>query len=266
VTRWVDTHGHLHLRARGEGRQGDGLHPLDEDEPAAVLRRAAAVGVEWMVNPGTDLASSQESFRLAAQFPGVVFPTAGLHPHDASHWPEQADAIAALAVDAVAIGECGLDFYRNLATPEAQVVALRDQLRLAERLNKPVVVHCRDAFAGVHQLVEATGSGPRTVLHCWTGGPRWTKRFIDLGVTFSFAGPIAFATGDTVRRGAAVAPPERTMVETDTPYLNPIDKGAPNEPANVVKVGEALAGVWGMPVEQVAALTTATALRVFRGG
>ena len=72
--------------------------------------------------------------------------------------------------------------------------------------------------------------------------------------------------GDTVRLGAAEAPPERTMVETDTPYLNPIDKSSPNEPANVVRVGEALAGVWGMPVDQVAELTSATATRVFRGG
>lgn len=251
MTRWVDTHGHLHL---------------SEADPAELLERARAVGVEWMVNPGTDATSSEESFRLAARFPGIVFPTAGLHPHDAVHWLEQADAIARLAVDAVAIGECGLDFYRNLSAPELQVVAFRDQLRIAAELDKPVIVHCRDAFAEVHDLVGATGSGPRVVLHCWTGGPRWTKRFDALGVTFSFAGPLAFPTGDTVRRGAAVAPPERTMVETDTPYLNPIDKGAPNEPANVVRVGEALAGVWGVPVAEVAELTTATAMRVFLHG
>jgi TatD DNase family protein len=251
VTRWVDTHGHLHL---------------SDDDPAALLDRAAAAGVEWMVNPGTDAASSEESFRLAARFPGVVFPTAGLHPHDASRWPVEADRIAELAVDAVAIGECGLDFYRNLSAPEDQVTAFRDQLRLAERLGKPVIVHCRDAFAEIHDLLESTGCGPRAVLHCWTGGPKWTKRFDALGVTFSFAGPVAFETGDTVRRGAAEAPPDRTMVETDTPYLTPPPRSAPNEPANVVRVGEALAGVWGMAIDEVAARTTATALRVFRGG
>lgn len=250
-THWVDTHSHLHLS--------------DEDS-TALITRAAAAGVEWMVNPGTDLSSSQESFRLAQRFPGVVFPTAGLHPHDASRWKEEADAIAALATDAVAVGECGLDFYRNLSSPQDQIAAFRDQLHLATTLDKPVIVHCRDAFDAVHELLESTECGPRAVLHCWTGGPRWTKRFRDLGVSFSFAGPIAFPTGDTVRLGAAEAPPERTMVETDTPYLNPIDKSAPNEPANVVRVGEALAGVWGMAVDQVAALTTATAMRVFRGG
>ena len=249
--RWVDTHSHLHL---------------SDDDASGLLQRAASAGVEWIVNPGTDLASSRESFRLAQQFPGVVFPTAGLHPHDASKWKDEADGIAALAVDAVAVGECGLDFYRNLSSAEDQTAAFRDQLHIATALNRPVIVHCRDAFDAVHELLEDTGTGPRAVLHCWTGGPRWTKRFRDLGVTFSFAGPIAFPTGDTVRLGAAEAPPERTMVETDTPYLNPIDKSAPNEPANVVRVGEALARVWGVPIEKVAALTTATAMRVFRGG
>lgn len=271
MTRWVDTHGHLHLRAGFEGSPGVGSGEpprsvLGDEHSAALLDRAAAAGVGWMVNPGTDAASSEESFRLAARFPGVVFPTAGLHPHDAARWREQADAITRLAAGAVAIGECGLDFYRNLSAPEDQVTAFRDQLRLATDLDKPVIVHCRDAFAQIHELLESTGCGPRAVLHCWTGGPRWTKRFDALGVTFSFAGPLVFPTGDTVRRGAAEAPPERTMVETDTPYLNPIDKAAPNEPANVVRVGEVLAEVWGIPVAEVAELTTATAMRVFRHG
>jgi TatD DNase family protein len=147
------------------------------------------------------------------------------------------------------------------------VTAFRDQLRLAERVDKPVIVHCRDAFAEVHDLLESTGCGPRAVLHCWTGGPRWTKRLAALGVTFSFAGPVAFETGDTVRRGAAEAPPDRTMVETDSPYLTPPpDRSAPNEPANVVRVGAALAAVWGITVDAVAVLTTATAARVFRSG
>jgi TatD DNase family protein len=105
------------------------------------------------------------------------------------------------------------------------------------------------------------------VLHCWTGGPRWTKRFRELGATFSFAGPITFAGGDTVRFGAAEAPPDQTMVETDTPYLTPPpDRHALNEPANVVAVGTALAAVWGVAVGDVATATTANAQRVFGRG
>ena len=101
-------------------------------------------------------------------------------------------------------------------------------------------------------------------MHCWTGGPRWTRRFDDLGVTFSFAGPLTYPTGDTLRRAAAVAPPDRTMVETDAPYLTPESRrpGA-NEPAFVTETGAALAEVWGLSVHEVATRTRAHARRVF---
>jgi TatD DNase family protein len=102
-------------------------------------------------------------------------------------------------------------------------------------------------------------------MHCWTGGPRWSRRFLDLGVTISFAGPVTFETGDTVRRAAAVVPPERAMVETDTPYLSPPPfRGEPNEPSRVALVGEALADVWDTPVEEVARVTADNARRIFR--
>ena len=247
---WVDTHCHLQLAAAG----------TDE-----LLDRAAAAGVGWVVAPGTDEATSEQSMVLATRYPGRVIGTAGLHPHDASRWPGVADRIAELASVAGAVGECGLDFYRNLSPPEAQFEAFRAQVALAADLDKPLIVHCRDAFTEVHDIVEEEGGGERIVLHCWTGGPRWTKRFDALGVTFSFAGPVAFETGDTVRRGAAVADPTRCMVETDTPYLTPPPhRSLPNEPANVVRVGEALAEVWGTTADEVARMTTATAQRVFR--
>jgi TatD DNase family protein len=190
-----------------------------------------------------------------------------LHPHDASSWPEVEGRIRALAVDADAIGECGLDYYRNLSPREDQQVAFTAQLGIAAETGKPVIIHCRDAFADVHAAVEQAGLGERAVLHCWTGGPRWTRRFAELGVTFSVAGPVAFETGDTVRLGAAVAPRDRTMVETDTPYLAPPPhRGEENRPALVPLVGAALAAVWGIEGDEVAALTTATAERVFAGG
>ncbi|MDH3471240.1 MAG: TatD family hydrolase [Acidimicrobiia bacterium] len=246
---WVDTHCHLFATA---------------EAPAALLERAAAAGVEWVVCPGTDAATSQAAAELAAEFQGTVLATAGLHPHDAKHWPQQRDAIEALAVSAAAIGECGLDFYRDLSPRDEQLVALRDQLQLAVDLDKPVVVHCRDAFAELHQELERSDATPRVILHCWTGGPRWTKRFDELGVTFSFAGPVAFEKGDTVRLGAAVAPRDRTMVETDTPYLSPPPyRGEDNEPARVVLVGEALADVWELDPSEVASLTVARAAAVF---
>jgi TatD DNase family protein len=220
----------------------------------------------WMVCPGTDAEGSEAAVALAAAHPEVEA-AVGLHPHDASRWREDGERIAELVRHAVAVGECGLDFYRNLSSREDQLVAFRAQVSLAGDVDLPLIVHCRDAFAELYDELERSGAGPRTVLHCWTGGPRWTRRFRELGVTFSFAGPITFSTGDTVRRAAAEAPPDRTMVETDAPYLTPPPhRRDPNEPANVVAVGHALADVWGMAPDEVARSTSATASRVFRRG
>jgi TatD DNase family protein len=249
--RWVDTHGHLFL--------------LDE-EPGVVLERAAAAGVDWLVCPGVDVATSEASRSLARRFPETVRWSAGLHPHDAGSWSEVADRIAELAADADAVGECGLDWYRNLAPRDAQIAAFTEQVHLAAHLDKPVIVHCRDAFADVYDILASADLGERAVLHCWTGGTRWTKRFAELGVTFSYAGPLTYGGDETLRLGARFAPPGRTMVETDSPYLTPEPlRGASNEPANVPHTGAVLAQVWGVDVAEVGRLTTQTAARVFGG-
>src|SRR5690606_633966 len=108
-------------------------------------------------------------------------------------------------------------------------------------------------------------SGPRSAPHSGPGGPRWPRRFLELGVVFSFAGPLTYPTGETIRLAAELVPPERAMVETDTPYLAPVPhRGEPNEPAWVVHTGEVLASVWGISIEQAARATSATAERVFR--
>lgn len=244
---WVDTHCHLQLDGR---------------PPAELLARADQV--DWVVVPGVDVESSEAASRLAAEHPGRIRWSAGLHPHDAEQWPEARERIRRLASDAAAVGETGLDYYRNLAPAEAQRMAFAEHIELAAELDKPLIVHCRDAFADVHAMLAEAALGERAVLHCWTGGPRWTKRFRDLGVTFSFAGPVAFETGETVRLGAAEAPPERALVETDTPYLAPPPhRSKQNEPAWVSLVGFALADVWRLDPEEVAAMTSAHAAQVF---
>jgi len=251
VTSWVDSHCHLHLCDA----------PADD-----LVRRAVAAGVAWMVCLGTDAPGSEAALALADAHDEVEA-AVGMHPHDATRWAEEGDRIVELARRASAIGECGLDFYRDLSPRDVQLAVLRAQIELAGDLDLPIVVHCRDAFRELYEEIEGSGAGPRTVLHCWTGGPRWTRRFRELGVTFSFAGPITFEKGDTVRLAAAEAPIDRTMVETDSPYLTPPPhRRDPNEPANVVAVGHALADVWGLDRAEVARVTSATAARVFRRG
>jgi len=116
----------------------------------------------------------------------------------------------------------------------------------------------------VYEILSEADLGEKAVLHCWTGGPRWTKRFREIGATFSFAGPITYTKGDTVRRAAAEAPPERTLVETDTPYLSPEPhRSEPNRPEWSILNGFALADIWGMKADEVARLTSENAARVF---
>lgn len=246
---WVDSHGHLFL--------------IDE-EPVDVLDRASSAGVGWLMCPGVDVPTSETSSALAARFPERVQWAAGLHPHDAQDWPQVANRIEELARDADAIGECGLDWYRNLAPKQDQIVAFSAQVDLAKGLGKPIIIHCRDAFRDIFAILEEADIGEHAVLHCWTGGTRWTKRFAELGVTFSYSGTLTYSGDETLRLGARFAPRERTMVETDSPYLTPEPlRGQSNEPANVPLTGAVLAEVWGLPLEEVAELTSATAARIF---
>jgi len=246
---WVDSHGHIFFI---------------KDDPEAVLERAIDAGVDWVMCPGVDVETSEQSRDLASLFPDRVLWSAGLHPHDATAWPDVAERIAELALDAAAIGECGLDWYRNLSPREDQMLAFRSQLALAEELDKPVIVHCRDAFKDVYDLLEAANLGEHAVLHCWTGGAKWTKRFDQLGVTFSLAGPLTYETGETLQHAARFLPRDRTMVETDSPFLTPEPlRGQSNEPAYVTTTGKTLAEIWGVEAADVARLTTGTATRVF---
>ncbi len=245
---WVDSHCHIFML----------------DDPIGAVDRAVEAGIEWMLVPGVDIETSLEARRLASERPDRVLWATGLHPHDAERWDDEQGRITALAVDAAAIGEVGLDYYRNLSPRDVQRVAFRDQVQLASHLDKPVIIHTRDSFADVYEIVGEADLGEKAVLHCWTGGPRWTKRFRELGAIFSFAGPITYTTGDTVRRAAAEAPPERTLVETDTPYLTPEPhRDETNRPEWSSLNGLALADIWGMPGDEVARITSENAARVF---
>ena len=213
---WVDTHCHLQL----------------DDRPTDELLANAYPHLSWLVVPGIDAASSEAAVALAMTNTNILS-TAGLHPHDAERWDEERVRIEALLPHVSAVGETGLDFYRNRAPVADQRRSVLDQIDLAVGADLPIVVHCRDAFSDVYEILGT--SEVRAVLHCWTGGPRWTKRFLEIeSVTFSFAGPVAFETGETVRFGAALVPPERCLVETDTPYLAPPPhRTEQNQPAYV---------------------------------
>ena len=250
---WIDAHCHLQLEDRGG------------PTPEEAVARAVAAGVERMVCIGTDLATSAEAIRLAALFP-EVWATVGLHPHDASKLDAEWDGLVELASAdrVVGIGEAGFDLYYRHSEPDAQEAAFRAQLRLAAERGLPLVIHSRDAWAETFGVLESEGVPPRTVFHCFTGGPAEAERALSLGCWLSFSGIVSFKTADDLRAAAALTPENRLLVETDSPFLAPVPhRGKTNEPALLPAVGAALAVARGEPLEKVAETTRNNALAFF---
>lgn len=249
-TTWVDSHCHPQLDAT----TGDA---------DAVLTRARAAGVVGMVVVGTDLASSREAVALASAHPDV-FATVGLHPHDASKLADEWDALADLATHprVVAVGEAGFDYHYLHSDARAQADAFRTQIRLAHELDKALVIHSRNAWDDTFAVLAAETVPRRAVFHCFTGGAREAERALALGAALSFSGIVSFKNADDVRAAAAACPPDRLLVETDSPYLAPVPyRGKENEPAYVGAVGAALAAAVGRDPAVVAAETARAAAR-----
>lgn len=247
---WVDTHCHL-----------DSL----EDLPGS-LDRAAARGVAAMITVGTDLLTSRTAVAMAHQHPNV-WAVVGVHPYDAKDLDEPMLAeLEGLAADprVVAIGEIGLDYFREVSPREQQKDAFAAQLTLADRLGLPVVLHVRDAHDDVFEILEHHRVGVPVVFHCFSGGPQAAARSLELGGYLSFAGNVSYRSAQDLRDAAVVAPSDRILVETDSPFLTPVPhRGKPNEPAMVVEVGAAVASARGMDATAVMEATTANATRVF---
>jgi len=265
---WIDSHCHLQFEER-DGGGGDGIRRRESDALAAeAIARAVEAGVERMVCIGTDLATSREAVRLAGEF-AEVWATVGLHPHDASKLADEWTGLVELAgADrVVGIGEAGFDLYYRHSEPDAQEEAFRAQLRLAAERGLPLVIHSRDAWAETFGVLETEGVPPRTVFHCFTGGPAEAERALALGTWLSFSGIVSFKTAVDLRAAAALTPADRLLVETDAPFLAPVPhRGKTNEPAFLPAVGAALAAARSETVETVAEATRANALAFFWPG
>jgi len=229
----------------------------------SVLKRARESGVKAIINIGVDLSSSEAAVSLAS-LNDDLFATLGVHPHDADSVDDSVLArIEQLADDpkVVAIGEIGLDYYRDLSPRHLQEKAFRDQIALARRKGLPVVVHDRDAHAKVMQILkeEKVSSG---VLHCFSGDFGVARQGLDLGLYLSFAGPVTYGTkaDDVIRK----MPPDRMLVETDCPYLTPEPfRGQRNEPAYVKMVLVRIAEILGKSFAEVERLTEENTRRCF---
>jgi len=252
----VDSHCHLDLE------------DFREDLPA-VIERAREAGLVAMVcvGSGADVATAERAVALAEKEPDV-FAAIGIHPHDAEKiLPEFWPALERLAQHprVVGIGETGLDYFYDHSPRERQIDVFQDFLRLATRVQRPVICHVRDAHDDATRILHG-GPLPDAggVIHCFSGNVEDAGRYLDLGLYLSFAGVLTFKKADDLRKAAAYAPLERILVETDSPYLAPIPhRGHRNEPSYVAKTLETLAQVRGVSYSRVADATTANAYRLF---
>jgi TatD DNase family protein len=206
---------------------------------------------------------------LAEGLPGV-YATVGIHPHHAAEATEddfgEIERLARSSPKIVALGEMGLDFFRNLSPREAQERALRRQLALARSLGRPVVVHCRDAHAEMLALLaEEHVADIGGVMHCFSGGVEVARRCLDLGLFISLAGPVTYKNARALPEVARLVPEDRLVVETDCPFLPPEPhRGRRNEPAHVALTATRIAELRGTPAERLAGVMSDNATRLFR--
>ncbi|MBI2883251.1 MAG: TatD family hydrolase [Candidatus Methylomirabilis oxyfera] len=250
---FIDTHAHIQMRE------------FDHDR-AEALARAEAVGIKRMIAVGYHLAASQKAVEAAQRYP-QVYAGVGIHPHDAETYNDAAEeALRALAKQpkVVAIGETGLDFFRNRAPRAMQLDAFRRQIRLARELDLPLIVHDRDAHPDTMQNLGAEGA-ERVVLHCFSGDLAMAEEAWRRGYYVSIAGPVTYPKNETLREIVRKAKTDRLLLETDCPYLPPQTfRGQRNEPAHLLHTAQEVARLMNMPLAELGRLTAENARRFFR--
>ena len=249
---FIDTHCHLDFADFDK----------DRDE---VIARAKAQGLSYIINIGSTLQGSLKSLELSRQY-DFIYASIGIHPHDADDFDE--DALSKLSDLAqkdkvAAIGEIGLDYYRNLSSPENQRKLFNALLKLANDLGLPVIMHTRNAQEDTLKILKNL-LPKKVVVHCFSGDSNFLKECLNLGFFVSFTCNITYKNASTLRELIKIIPLERLMLETDAPYLAPQElRGRRNEPAYLKYVAQEIAQVRQMSIEEVAKVTSDNAKGFF---
>lgn len=251
----IDTHAHLDVNR----------FDRDRDE---VVKRAQEKGVEKIINVGFDGPSSERAVKLAEKY-DIVYAAVGVHPHDAKKADDDTYELLYNLTKrdkVVALGEMGLDYYRNLSPRELQQEVFKTQISLAKEVDLPIVIHDRDAHGDTLKIIkQERASLVGGVLHCFSGSSEMALECIKMGFYISFAGPVTYPNARRLRKVVEDVPLERMLVETDCPWLSPEpQRGKRNEPAYVQYVAEKIAEIKNMPLEEVIRITTKNAKDVFR--
>jgi TatD DNase family protein len=257
----IDTHCHLQ-------------YPGLAENVDVVLATASQAGVEKIVVPGTNLQSSKEAIQLSQRYP-QVFAAVGSHPvHEEGEEQETFEAFEELLISTpqkvVAIGEVGMDYYHlpssnseALKAKKQQVEKLQFFIKLAKQYNLPLIIHSRDCFEDLYQLLKESAANHPTVIHCFVGSKREAKAWLDLGYHLSFTNILTYSKNADLREVAAWLPVGTFMLETDAPFLAPRNKRGVCEPVDVVNVADCLAIARGKTLAEIAAETNQTAERFF---
>jgi TatD DNase family protein len=250
----IDTHAHLQW-------------PDFEKDRGQVIKRAFDAGVQEIVNIGYDLKASREAVQIAHDNRNV-YAVVGIHPHNAKTLDEGALAELreiAQGKKVVAIGEIGLDYYRNLSPRMVQMEAFEQQICLAKELGLPVVIHDREAHADIFEVLRRFGNEVTGVMHCFSGSIEMAEEMIGLGYSISIAGPVTFPNARKLHQLVGKLPGESIVLETDCPWLSPQSRrGKRNEPAYIVETARKVAELRGIMLEDLVKATSRNAEQLFR--
>lgn len=247
VTGWFDNHCHLTTVKR---------------DPKEVVAEAMAGGVTRLLTVGCDVEDSKRAIEIADGFDNV-WATAGVHPHEAKNGVDGLEGLLS-GNKVVAVGECGLDYHYDNSPRAEQAEVFRLQIDMANRLDKALVIHTRDAWDDTFAILDDLGTPERTVFHCFTGGPAEAEKCLERGAFLSFSGIVTFPSAKDLKAAAIMTPTDRTLVETDSPFLAPTPhRGQPNRPALVAVVGKELANLQGISVDAMAAASWANGQRLY---
>ncbi len=235
--KWVDTHCHLQL-------MGDKINEKDISN------------LEYFIIPGIDVESSAKARDFSIKYTSTSYWSAGLHPHEADQLEDVKQDLLSLMQEADLIGETGLDYYRNLSSKENQIRNFEFHINVAEELNKPLIIHCRDSFSDVFDILSKKDSNNPIILHSWTGGNKWTKRFAELGVYFSISGIVTYDTAHDLQAAVTKVPRDKLLLETDVPYLAPQPfKGKKNNPTYIKYTGAKVAELLNLTPRELSNIT-----------
>ena len=245
------------------------IHLYDEqyaDDFPEVIGEALQAGVRLMIVPSVDLESARAINKLCQNYPCLV-PAYGFHPHEAkkaseSGWKELEDMVS----EACAIGEIGLDYHYDFSPRDCQKEVLRQSLLFAKRLNKPVILHCREAEEDMLHILKETGLPEAGgVIHSCTAYWDTVKKYLDLGLHIGYTGMVTFPKLEYIRETAAKCPLRSLLIETDGPYLAPVPfRGRRCVPAHVIKTAECIADIRNMKTEAIGESSAAAAAELFR--